>query len=187
MKNADRSTRQGRTRGWWVHLLWGLSAIVLGVLLVARPVETGLFLVQVMAIFWLVGGVIDLIHALVARDKGAGWSIVVAIVGILAGLVILGHPIVGLVLTVTTLFMVAAFSAIFFGVTNIVEGARKRDGESRPWSRFFLGVLQVVIGIFMLWHPVLGTLAFSSALGFVAIAGGVGAVGLALGARKRNK
>ena len=186
MKRGDRSNRRHRPHSWWVHMLWGLSAIVLGILLLTSPVMTGLFLVQLMAVFWLVGGVIDIIHAVVAREKGWGWTVGGGTVGILAGLVILGHPIIGAVIAAATLFLFAAFTAILSGITNIL-GGRSRDEESRSWRRFFLGVLQIIIGIFMLWHPVLGTLTFTTALGLVAIVGGVGSVGLAIGARRRNK
>ena len=186
MKKADRSDRRHRTHSWWVHLLWGLSAIVLGILLLTRPVITGVFLVRLMGVFWLVGGVIDFVHAVFAREKGWGWTVGGAIVGILAGLVILGHPVVGMVITAATLFLVAAFTAIVSGATNIL-GCRNRTEESWSWRRFFLGVLQIIIGIFMLWHPVLGTLTFATALGLIAIVGGVGSVGLAIGARRSRK
>ena len=62
-----------------------------------------------------------------------------------------------------------------------------RAGESWSWGRFFLGFLQIVIGVFMLWHPVIGTLAFTTALALVAIVGGVGSVGLAFRARAHRK
>ena len=183
MKNSER---RRRPHSWWVHMLWGLSSIVLGILLLTRPVMTGLFLVQLMAVFWLVGGVIDIIHALSAREAGWGWTVVGGTVGILAGLFILGHPIIGAVVAAATLFLFAAFTAIVSGVTNIL-GGRSRGEESRSWRRFFLGVFQIIIGIFMLWHPVLGTLTFTTALGLVAIVGGVGSVGLAIGARRSRK
>ena len=167
-------------------MLWGLSAIVLGILLLTRPVITALFLVQLMGVFWLVGGIIDIIHAVFTREKGWGWTAGGAIVGILSGLVILGHPIVAMAITAATLFLVAAFTAIVSGVTNIL-GGRNRTEESWSWRRFFLGVLQIVIGLFMLWHPVTGTLTFTTALGLIAIGGGVGSVGLAIGARSTRK
>lgn len=185
MKRSDRLNRQDRAHGWLAHMLWGLSSIVLGFLLLTRPVMTGLLLVQFMAVYWLVGGVIDIVHAVFARDKGWGWNIAGGIVGILAGLVILGHPLIGAALTAATLFMLAAFTAIFSGVTNIL-GCRSQAGKSWSWGRFFLGVLQVIVGIFMLWHPILGTLTFTTALGLVAIVGGLGSIGLAFHSRSRK-
>ena len=182
MKRAERSNRQGRSHGWLAHLLWGLSSIVLGFLLLTRPVMTGLVLVQFMAVYWIAGGVVDVVHGVFAREKGWGWNIAGGIVGILAGFVILGHPIIGAALTAATLFILAAFTAIFSGVTNIL-GCRSQAGRSWSWGRFFLGVLQVIIGIFMLWHPILGTLTFTTALGLVAIVGGAGSIGLAFRAR----
>ena len=182
----EKSQPSPRNHSWWAYLLWGLGSIVLGILLITRPALTALFLVRAMAVFWLVGGVVDIIRALVARDKGGGWIIAGGIVGILAGIVILGHPILGAVLTLATLFLFAACSAIFYGVVNIVGGAVRGEAASWSWGRFLLGVLQVIIGVFMLWHPVVGTLAFTSVLGIVAIVGGVGATGLAIGSRRRR-
>ena len=66
------------------------------VFLVTRPATTGvIFAAEVMAIFWVVGGIIDFI--LGDRPAGDLWGLrlTFAIISFIAGLYILGSPILG--------------------------------------------------------------------------------------------
>ena len=166
------------SHGRSARVLWGLIALVLGVMLLVSPGMTAVFIVQAVAVFCLVGGVVDVLQALFSRQQeGRGWALLGGIVGILGGLMILGYPFLGLVITTATLYVFAAVSALVYGLTNLL-GAR--TGKHWPWGRFFLGVLQVLIGVLMLWHPVIGSLQFTTVLAIVAVLGGIGLVGLAL-------
>jgi uncharacterized membrane protein HdeD (DUF308 family) len=89
------STARERTdvAGYWFTVLWGIGAVVVGVLLVSRPVVTAFFLVQVMAVLWLVGGVVDIVSVLFNRvGEHRVWRLVGGVVAIVAGLILLGNP-----------------------------------------------------------------------------------------------
>src|SRR5690242_15644046 len=95
-------TDAGRARDtwlWWLPVAFGITAIVLGVLLLAYPGVTALVLVAVMGIYWLVEGVFDVILAIVHRAPRWGWRLASGIVSAIAGLFILAYPILGTVLT----------------------------------------------------------------------------------------
>ena len=170
-----RERAQEVGRGAWI--LWGVGAFVVGMMLLTNPATTAVFIVRVVAVFWLVGGVIDVFQALFTRrGQGRGWTLFGGVIGILGGLVILGHPILGVVIATATLYLFAAISAMAFGLSNLF-GARGERGWT--WGRFFLGILQLLIGVLMLWHPVIGSLEFTTVLAIAAIAGGGGMVMLA--------
>lgn len=154
---------------WWIILLWGIAAIVLGVALLLQPGVTALVWVQTMAIFWLVGGIFDLVGLFTNREKGWVWRALSAVLSILAGLIVLGNPILGTIFTVQILFFFMAISSIVNGVLNVVSGVQMRWG----WGPLLLGVLQVLIGLWLLMHPLIGMLALVPVLGVVAIVGGI--------------
>ena len=72
------------SRDWWVVLLWGVAAFLLGLLLLVRPGITTLTLVRVMAIFWLVGGFFDVLGALLYREEGSGARLLLGVISMIA-------------------------------------------------------------------------------------------------------
>ena len=172
------------------YLLAGIGAVVLGIFLVTSPVTTMRYLVQVLAVVWLVSGAGDIGRALFKRDEGWGWTLLGGFVSIVAGLVILGNPLLGAVFSVGTLFIFAAVAVIASGLANIFGGTeRTKVRTSKRWTigRFLLGVLQVACGVLILMHPLFGLVTLTLTLGFVAIVGGVlAALGAIFGLSKKD-
>ena len=173
---------------WWLPLLWGIAALITGILILAKPSISAVVLVSVVAVFWLVGGVFDLIGGIVHGDApGRVWRIVGGVIGILAGLAVLMNPILGTLVALSVLYYYVAFSALINGVINLYVGIRVRTdaGASRSWGNFLLGLVQIFLGILLLLHPLsVGTLlAVVYAIGIVAIAGGVFSIFLAVRVR----
>jgi uncharacterized membrane protein HdeD (DUF308 family) len=158
---------------WWLPLLFGICAIVLGVLLLVRPGITALILVVVMGVYWLIEGVFDVVLALVHRAPHWGWRLAGGIISALAGLVILAYPIAGTVITVLFLYWVLVIAAIISGILNIIHGIQ---AASRSWWIVLLGVLKIVLAVLLLENPLVGTLALVPALGIVAIINGIVAI-----------
>jgi uncharacterized membrane protein HdeD (DUF308 family) len=154
----------------WVTVLWGIGSLIVGLLLVVQPAITALFLVQVMALLWLIGGVVDLVGAALGRgDAYRGWRILSGIVAIFAGVVLLGNPFVGTLLVVLFQFYLIAIAAIINGVVNIVGRFQGVSG----WGRFVLGIVQLAVGVFFLFNPIPGLLAFIPVFGIVLAVGGL--------------
>jgi uncharacterized membrane protein HdeD (DUF308 family) len=158
------------TVGRWFTVLWGIGALVVGLLLATRPITTAVFLVQVMAMLWLVGGIIDIVSAVFGRaGEHRAWRLVGGAVAIFAGLVLLGNSVAGAFLVVTIQFYLIAISAIVNGIINIAGRFQGLSG----WGRVVLGIVQVVIGVFFVLNPVPGLLAFIPVFGVVVAIGGV--------------
>jgi len=173
---------------WWLPLFWGIAAVLMGALLLAKPGISALVLVSVVAVLWLVGGIFDVIGGIVHGDvPGRVWRIVGGVIGILAGLVVLANPIMGTIVTVTVLYYIVAFSAIFNGLVNMFVGQRVQAGAGREWSwgNFLLGLVLLILGVFLLFRPlnVLTLVAIVQALGLCATIGGILAILLALRVR----
>ena len=86
---------------WWVFLLQGFMAIILGLMFLTAPGATLVVLVTFLGFYWLITGVLALVRVFVDRSVPWIWSLLVGIVGILAGIFVLHHPLLA-ALTVPT-------------------------------------------------------------------------------------
>ena len=59
---------------WWVVLLEGIAAIILGGLMWMNPLQTANALVFFIAIYWLVSGVISIVRIFFDRRRW-GWNL----------------------------------------------------------------------------------------------------------------
>jgi len=174
--SEDQALRESVSESWWMVLVWGIASIILGLFLLFSPQMTTVVLVQIMGAFWLVGGVIDVFGSLRHREKrGWGWKLIGAIIGIIVGFLVLINPYTGAWLAATFALYLLAFSAIMNGFVNMFFGNAVRTGVGGGWSwgSFFLGLLQLILGLFLLFNPVPGVLALAWIIGIVLIVFGV--------------
>ncbi len=106
--------------------------------------------------------------------RASGWSIVLGILMILAGIVAMFAPWeAGLVIT-----LVVGWSAIFNGVVQIFYGLRTHGG----WHillEIVLGIIYIIAGIYLLLHPRVGLLALTLFLASFLLVYGIFALVLA--------
>ena len=104
---------------WWVVLLQGIAAIIIGFFLVSRPAAGAIFLVQVLGWYWLITGIISLVMIFV-DSTGWGWKLVIGILGIIAGLYIIRNPLQGTLVAMSTFVILVAIQGIIIGVINLI-------------------------------------------------------------------
>ena len=88
--------------------------------------------------------------------RASGWSIALAILMILAGIIAIAAPAIAGVVIV----YVVAWTAIFDGGFQIVYAFRAQRG-GRMILELILGLLYVVAGVYILMHPARGLLALT--------------------------
>jgi uncharacterized membrane protein HdeD (DUF308 family) len=128
---------------WWILLLEGIAAIAIGILLFTDTEQTVFTLVLFVGIWWFIGGMIDLITLFFDRTKW-GWRLFSGILGIIAGLLIIRHPMWAAVLVPATLSWVIGFLGIVIGVMALI---RAFTGEG--WGAGIVGALSIVLGLFL--------------------------------------
>jgi len=167
------ATATPHSHGWALLLVWGVAWIILGLFLLFQPGITAILLVQLMAVFWVVGGVIDLMTGLTHADQQhRGWRIFGGILSIVAGMIIIANPLAGAIVTIAFGFFILAFTAIVNGLINLVGGFK--GGIS--WGGSLLGFVQVIIGVYLLTHPMMGIIAYVPTLGIIAIVAGIAVI-----------
>lgn len=157
---------------WWVVLLEGVLAIIVGLFLLYRPAVTTVFLIQVLGIFWLAGGILSVLGAFVFSGNRI-WKLLAGILSIIAGIVILTYPIY-------SPFVVLTMFVIFIGIWAIITGAVKLVWglKGGGWGEGILGILTIILGLLLLTNTLAGALALPWVFGFFLILGGiVGVIG----------
>ena len=152
---------------WWLVLLEGLAALLIGILLVTNPGITVLTLVVFLGVYWLVGGVFDLVSIFLDHRRW-GWRLFTGVLGIIAGLVIVRNPLWAGLAVPTTLVYVLGIIGVIVGGARLV-GAFTGGGLGEG----LLGVVSIILGIFLLMRPLISLQFLVYVIGFWAIAGGV--------------
>jgi len=112
--------------------------------------------------------------ALETVKKASGWSIVLAILMIVAGMLAIADSLVAGVIAV----YIIAWTAIFNGIVQVVYGFRAHGG-GKMILEIVLGLLYVVAGVFILMHPAGGLLVLTLVIAWFLLIYGVFALVLA--------
>jgi uncharacterized membrane protein HdeD (DUF308 family) len=156
---------------WWIVLLEGIAAVIVGLFLLTAPGITLLFLVQVTGFFWLIGGVLRIVSIFVDSSLW-GWKRVGGIIGLLAGIVVLQHPLWSTLLVPAIYVIILGIQGIIIGGTNVAMAF-----AGWGWGAGLLGVLSIVFGIILLLNSVfIGIVILPFVLGAFALLGGIAAI-----------
>ncbi|KKG90435.1 HdeD family acid-resistance protein [Methanosarcina mazei] len=155
---------------WWVVLLEGIFAIIVGLFLLYSPAITTVILIQVLGIFWLAGGILSVLGAFVFSGNRM-WELLSGILSIIAGIVILTYPIY-------SPFIVLTLFVIFIGVWAIISGAVKLVSglKGEGWGTGILGIVTIILGLLLLANTLVGALALPWVFGIFLVIGGIGGV-----------
>jgi uncharacterized membrane protein HdeD (DUF308 family) len=163
---------------WWLVLLEGIAAVIIGILLLAAPGSTLFALVQIVGFFWLISGILRIVSIFVDSSLW-GWKLVAGILGILAGIVVLQHPLWSTILVPAILIIFLGIEGIIFGGASLVMAFR-----GGGWGSGVLGVLSIVFGLILLFNPLITVAFLPFVLGAFGVAGGVLAIIAAFMVRK---
>ena len=155
---------------WWLVLLQGIIALILGSALLVWPGVTLVLLVTFLGVYWLGTGILAIVSIFIDRTN-VGWKLLSGALGILAGLVVLFYPLYSAVL-------LPAFLTIFIGIWGLVIGviALVQAFRGAGWGAGILGVLSIIFGLLILANPLVSEALLILLIAIVAILGGIAAI-----------
>lgn len=167
---------------WRLFLVEGVVLLILGILaIVVPPIAT--FAVEVL-IGWLllISGIVGLIATLRTRGApGFWWSLLSAILGIVAGVVLLRWPLSGalsLTLILTAFLTIEGVASIFYALEH------KRELSGRWGVMLFSGIVDLVLaGMIFAGLPGTAAWAIGLLIGINLVFGGAALIAMALHAR----
>ena len=162
---------------WWLVLLEGIFAAIFGILLLIAPGASLIFLVQLLGFYLFLGGIFRLV-SIFTDSSSWGWKLVGGLLGIIAGIVVLQHPILSTFIVPTYIVYIIGFIAIAEGVFELIAAF-----QGSGWGLGILGILRILFGIILTFNPLLGVIALPFVLGAFMLVGGIFAVAASLRTR----
>ncbi len=157
---------------WWIILVEGIFALIFGLFLITAPGATSVFAVTVLGFYWLIRGIFAIIEIFLPdRVTHWGWLLFMGILGIIAGIAVLRHPLYATALVGTFLVIFLAVDGLIMGIMGLV-----RAFMGAGWGTGILGVLTIIIAIILFANVLVATLALPLVLGVFMIIGGIVAI-----------
>jgi uncharacterized membrane protein HdeD (DUF308 family) len=166
-KSWSRELIRSVSSGWWVLLLSGIVSIVAGgiILLVDWSLND---LAVFLGVIFIVRGVFNMM-SLPLDGSVRGWAVALGLLEVGVGIAVLVWP-------DPTLLVIAAFIGwwVLFSGVMTVAGSISARRILPYWGLFLaLGILEMVVGVWLLYRPGLTLLATVFAIGLWAILYGI--------------
>lgn len=172
---------------WWLALLQGVALLIIGVLLLTETAITLFVLVMFLGVYWLIGGIFDLVGVVLDRTQW-GWRLFTGIIGVLAGLAVLRHPLWATIMIPSMLAWLLGAFGIVIGVVTLFRAI-----TGAGWGAGIIGVISLLLGVILLLTPFFSAVVLVYAAAACAIAGGLASIvwgfrfrSLGPGARRRG-
>jgi uncharacterized membrane protein HdeD (DUF308 family) len=178
----QRAVESAIREHWVLFLIEGIVLLVLGIAAILVPmVATIAFTILIGWLFLISGGVGLVTTFWMRHAPGFWWSLLSAVIGIIAGILLLRWPITGslsLTLLLTAFFIVE-------GVATIMYAIEHRNQLSGRWGWMLVsGIVDLILaGIIVAGLPGTALWALGLLVGINLIFGGVAMIGMAMAAR----
>ena len=167
---------------WGLFLFEGILLVLLGAAAIILPVVATLAFTLVIGWLFLISGGVGLVTTFWMRNApGFWWALLSAVIGIAAGVILLGWPISGTVSL--TLVLIAFF--IVEGIATLMYAFEHRAQLSGRWGWMLMsGIVDLILaGIIFAGLPGSATWALGLLVGINMLFGGTAMIGMALAAR----
>ncbi|HKM88620.1 MAG TPA: HdeD family acid-resistance protein [Xanthobacteraceae bacterium] len=185
-RNAERMERAitgAIHEHWALFLVEGIILVILGIAAIALPPIATLTFTIIIGWVFLISGVVGLFTTFWARHvPGFWWSLISAIIGIAAGVVLLLWPITGTLSL--TLVLIAFF--VVEGIVSIMYAIEHRNQLTGRWGWMLVsGIIDLILaGIIFAGLPETAVWALGLLVGINMLFGGAALIAMALAARR---
>jgi uncharacterized membrane protein HdeD (DUF308 family) len=183
LDNPPEAFRRALREHWRMYLMEGIILVVLGAAAVVVPPLAGLAVTIVLGWLFLIGGVVGLAATFSSRGApGFGWSLLSGIIAIVAGLVLLWHPLAGLV--TLTYVLIAYFIVDGIFIIGLAVAHRKELVGRWEWM-LVNGIIDLIMaGIIIYGLPWSLAWALGLLVGIDLVFGGLALIRMATAARE---
>ena len=146
--SESATSLESKARPWGFLLIEGIVLVLIGAILLWAPaktkVDTYQILVAVLGLYWIVSGVLDLVH-MFTDHTGWGWKLFMGIISIVAGMYIVTYPIAA-GLALPKIFV------LVLGLWGVVQGtvALVLAFKGGGWGLGILGVIGIIFGFILI-------------------------------------
>ena len=173
MSEATMAGVHTREVPWWLVLIQGILTIIIGILLLTNTALTTAVLIQIMGIYWLISGIFGIVSIFLDHSMW-GLKLLWGVLGILAGLLIIQHPLWSSVIVLSVIVIVMGINGLIIGMVNLIQAF-----QGGGWGAGIMGVINIVCGLILLFNVSIGMVILPYVIGIFALIGGIAALFMA--------
>ena len=165
-----------------------MLAVALGIALVLQVEKARPVLANFMGMYWLMSGLIS-VRFSVTGERARGLPLLAGIIGVLAGLAMVGRELAAGYVPEDVLASVVGLIIVLTGILHISGGFRQDHGSAgkRTFTAIVLGLFEIVLGLMLVISPLeRGPIVYVAAMVW-ALVGGLILLGDALNLRRRQQ
>lgn len=173
-------------KNWWLVTLKGVLYAALGIWIMMTPVASLLGIVLFLGVAIFIAGIFYTIGAISSRKENDqwGWYLVEGVLDIIFGLILMFNP----AITMIVLPFLVGFWAIFSGILQIGGAfSLKSLGLGSWWLVLLGGILALVLGWVIVWHPIISSMVITIWIGLMLLLVGLMYVIVSFGLKRINK
>ncbi len=156
---------------WWLTLIGGIAAIILGIMLWSNPFQVSNVLVWAIGLYWLITGIYYLVSLIWDRRQW-GWKIFGGIIGIIAGYWLIDAGAAQRLASMGfAIVLVLGIQGIIMGIMGLIAAF-----QGGGWGAGIMGVISIVIGILLLMNMVAAAVVLPWVIAIFLIIGGIFAI-----------
>lgn len=152
-----------RRAAYWITLVRSVLALALGLALIIHPDKSRPMLINFIGMFWLAAGIMSLRWG-TSGERARRVSVVVGIVGIVAGVLVLARFLLSQLVGEAPIVLLIGVIVVLTGLVHVFEGFRTGTDRQRQrsWISTLLGVFEIVLGVVvLLWRDDFGPLFYA--------------------------
>ncbi|NSL89710.1 HdeD family acid-resistance protein [Chitinophaga solisilvae] len=168
---------------WWIFLLRGLFALIIGLVAIFWPGAAFTTLVVFLGAYLFAGGLFAVIGAVAARRTTENWGLFLlsGLTGIILGILTLYNPFA----TGNAIIYLIAVWAMLAGIFEIIIAIRLRTVITGEGWYIVGGLLTIIFGILLLSNPQIAALTLTWVFGLYAVISGIMLIALSFRLRSR--
>lgn len=169
---------------WWLFLLRGIFALVLGVLAVGWPGATFATLIVFLGAYLFIAGLFAIAGAIAARKTNENWGLflISGLFGVILGILTFYNPFA----TGAALIYMVAFWAMLAGLLELIIAIRLRKVITGEGWYIAGGLLTILFGVLLIANPIAAAVTLTWIFGIYAIFTGIMLISLSFRLRSRH-
>ena len=148
--NGVETTIDGYNISDQALILGGITSLIFGVLLLTWTGATLTVITLLIGLWWLIQGLFLILS--IFRDSSQWiWRLISGVIGVLAGILVLQHPLQSAVILPASLVFILGIMGIVIGITSLIAAF---GGEGRGIGAF--GIISIIMGATLAANAILG-------------------------------
>lgn len=142
-------------KNWWISVIIGVLAIVLGILFISSPLSSMLTLALFFAFGFILSGILETLFAITNRKvlNGWGWNLVSSLIDLFLGIVLLSIP----GLTIMLMIYLIGFWIMFRSIWAIGSSIEMQKAEIKGWGWLLTAaILGIIFSFIFILSPTFG-------------------------------